>query len=303
MRGLIDQIVAQGGQQLGIAPTAVERLIAHGPALLTQPELARYSAVATTADAVLNRRPLGSRVVDNFYTVKRGGGFGEELFVRGDEALALHNYPERVTRTLPAECRARFFGLGNVWDGVTDIEGATILDVGSGSGADLGAAAALSSSRVGLIGMDKRPDLLGIAREACPAASLVIGDICESPFLPDTFDLVLANGLPPLQRPISLGKTARALVGLVRRGGMVSATVIVTSPTVEELLVESLPDIDPALARGFACLVSGKPLVADVMAAFGTEQVDVVVREGNNPYRSEVSRRQTALVHVRAVRR
>src|SRR5690242_13047951 len=72
--------------------------------------------------------------------------------------------------------------------GVT--HGTTVLDVGCGGGFAL-----LLASRRGAIvtGLDAAPEMVEVARERVPHASLTVGDIAEPlPYAPGTFDVVTA---------------------------------------------------------------------------------------------------------------
>jgi SAM-dependent methyltransferase len=216
--------------------------------------------------------------------------------------LLLHRYPPRLVDELPSQATARFLGIGNLWTGAAVRDARRVVDIGCGTGVDLGIARANCSEGAFLIGVDKRPSLIEIASQACPDARFVVGDICAVPLASRSFDLILANGLPPLQRPTLLASTARNLYSLLRDGGQVLATVIVTAQHVITDLLEAYPSRDGILACNLATLLSGKPTRHDLESTFAAMGAQVLIRDGANPYSAPADRELTAAVLVVAAR-
>ncbi|KAF0845265.1 methyltransferase domain-containing protein [Nocardia caishijiensis] len=294
-RQVAEHLLAAARSDLGLSRDAVRSVFAapaHGGE--------SYQSLAGLADAVMGRRPLAEHVVDGFYSRARRGARGERAFLGGAEAMAIHGYPPIAIDALPAQAVGRFLGLGNTYHAIAGSAGGRVVDIGCGAGVDLGVAAMLCPDTTLLVGVDKRPDLLHVVAAACPRADLVVGDVTALPFTVDAFDTVLANGLPPLQRPATLRSTADALQSIAAEGGVVSVTVIVAAPRLTAALAEVFPD-DDVLARGLAVLISGKPTIADVISAFSSQSV-VTVTRGENPYREPSARRRTAMYAVRAVK-
>ena len=79
--------------------------------------------------------------------------------------------------------------LGNLVRTVSSLEVRSVLDVGCGSGENLGALAALG--RYELTGMDISQEALNLARRRVPSARFVLIDI-EREALPEQFDLVMS---------------------------------------------------------------------------------------------------------------
>ena len=228
-------------------------------------------------------------------------GVEEETFESGSAAMAMHGYPPEVIAAVPVAAAQRFLGLGNLWRGHESLGDRRVLDVGCGAGVDLVAATVLTGPGTSVVGLDKRSDLLSIAHAACPKAILVRGDIARVPFRESSFDLVLANGLPPLQRPVSLARTVAQLQKLSRPGGATVVTVIVVAAAVEAALTDAFPGQTPSVIRGMATLISGKPTTHDVRTAFELSGASVSMSLGRNPYRDSDLRQATALVAVRAL--
>lgn len=302
-RRVAERLLSRAQDELGLSAAALRRMIAAIPAAQRPDERSVHLELSSFADVVMNRRPLADGVVDGFYSRARQGQSGEDAFAGGRDALVMHGYDTRVVDELPGAAVSRFLGLGNVWHGIDPAQTSRVVDVGCGSGVDLGIAAATAAPSAYIVGVDKRPDLLKVAANACPGASLVVGDISSLPLADSTFDVVLANGLPPLQRPATLGATAAALHALAVPGGSVSATVITASPALTSILAAAYPDDSPAFTDGLATLMTGKPTGRDVKAAFAELDSEVTLRQGRNPYRDCAAQRDTSLFTVTAIRR
>ncbi|MFD6397536.1 class I SAM-dependent methyltransferase [Nocardia sp. NPDC060249] len=295
LRQVAEHLLDIARRDLGLSVDAVRSVVA-----ASAHDSDSYRALAGVADAVMGRRPLADGVVDGFYSRARRGDRGERAFLDGADAMLVHGYPRSVIDGLPAEAVSRFLGLGNVCSAIAESAGGRVVDIGCGAGVDLGVASMLCADPTLLVGIDKRPDLLHVAAAACPRAELVVGDVTALPFTGDAFDTVLANGLPPLQRPATLPATADALQALAVTGGIVSVTVIVAAPRLTARLAEVFLG-DDVLTRGLAVLISGKPTIADVVSAFRSQSL-VTARQGNNPYRERGARHRTAMYAVRAVK-
>lgn len=69
-------------------------------------------------------------------------------------------------------------------------KGSHVLDLGCGSGRD---AALLTEEEIQVTGLDLSTELLSIAKEICPSATFVEGDMLAMPFADNTFDGVWAS--------------------------------------------------------------------------------------------------------------
>lgn len=98
-------------------------------------------------------------------------------------------------------------------------EGSELLDVGCGSGYALRMAAQRGAV---VTGLDITPELLAIARERVPRATLVEGGMDELPFAAGSFDAVVAfNALQFADDPAA---TARETARVTRPGGLIAVT-------------------------------------------------------------------------------
>lgn len=259
---------------------------------------ALFESIATLADELLRRRRYTKATVDGFYVSASRGQPGEKTFVGGLEALSLHGYPPDSLERLPLPVTQRFLGLGNVWRGVESLGHIRVLDVGCGSGTDIGVAHYLSGGRSTLVGIDTRPDLLGFAVTACPSVLLAVGSASRPPFAERSFDVVVANGLPPLQRPGTIAESARQLCQVATLGGRVASSVLVAAPTLLDEFRKEFPAHGQSFMQSLATLATGKPTVEDVEAAFVAAGAVVEVHIGTNPYLDATDRAESAMLEV-----
>lgn len=257
-----------------------------------------YDSIAVIADELLRRRRYTRSKVDKFYVDARNGRSGEKAFIGGIDALIKHGYPPEAVASLSDDVSRRFLGLGNVWRGVEGLGNTRVLDVGCGSGTDLGLAWFLSGGTAQLVGLDSRPDLLEFAATVSPSLTLTVADVSKLPFAERSFDVVVANGLPPLQRPRSLDLTARELCAVTAPGGQVRTSVLIASSTLVDMLADVFPGRSRSLARRLATFVSGKPTAHDVRAAFNDAGAQVESTTGANPYIDSADRAETAMLEV-----
>ncbi|GAA2120005.1 class I SAM-dependent methyltransferase [Kocuria atrinae] len=260
-----------------------------------------FQSIANLADELLRPRRYTPAIVDNFYVSARSGHAGEKSFVGGLEALRSHGYPLGAVESLPLQVTQRFLGLGNVWRGIDELGPIRFLDVGCGAGTDLGVAFYLSGGTSTVVGIDTRPDLLEFAATACPSALLAIGSVSKLPFAERYFDVVVANGLPPLQRPNTLAMSARQLCAVALPGGRVASSVLVAAPTLLRDLAGAFPAYGGVFVQSLATLATGKPTVEDVKSAFFAASADVEVHIGFNPYLDATDRAMTAMLEVVAI--
>lgn len=121
----------------------------------------------------------------------------------------------------------------------------SLLDIGCGSGYALRMAAAQGST---VTGLDLTPELLEIARERVPDATLIEAGMDDLPFPDASFDAVV--GFNAFQFADSPERAVREAARVVRRGGVVAATTFAeperNEGTVLHLALEPLRAAAPA---------------------------------------------------------
>jgi SAM-dependent methyltransferase len=106
-----------------------------------------------------------------------------------------------------------------VLDRIAPTPGTRLLDIGCGSGYALGLAAVRGAI---VTGLDITPELLEIARQRVPAATLVAGEMDALPFPDAAFDAAVGfNAFPFAADPVGAVQEAARVV---RPGGLVAAT-------------------------------------------------------------------------------
>lgn len=143
---------------------------------------------------------LKNEVRKTYASVAREPG-GDFHFHRGPEyAARLLDYEPAELKSLPDTATAAFAGVGNPFLMDRLPPGATIVDIGSGSGMDC----LLAGRRVGpggtVIGIDMTDEMIERARAGAAAAGLIHvrfekGDINALPVEPNSVDVVISNGV------------------------------------------------------------------------------------------------------------
>ena len=304
LQRVVADIFSAADEELGLSLQDLRTLLSRPPRDRSEEDDRVCLALGTLADRAMRRRPLTLEDVDGFYEPAGDRERpGESLFVNGMDALRLHSYPTDVVDRLSEPVVSRFFGLGNVWLDVVPRTFESVIDVGCGAGVDLAVAQHLGEFSTTIVGVDKRSWLFPLAAEACPRADLRVVDIMAADSIRGSFELVIANGLPPLQRPVTMMGAARALCDLVAPTGSIAATVIAASPEFIGSLADVLAGESAAFVEGFSMLITGKPSEHQFVSAFSVCDHEVRISRAPNPYRVESLRERTALFHLSASRR
>lgn len=146
-------------------------------------------------------------------------------------------YGEAVAADAPAAALEASLGCG-VPTEVADLhEGETVLDLGSGAGADVLISARRVGGRGRAIGLDMTDEMLGLARANAAAAGVtnvefVKGYIEDIPLADGSVDVIVSNCVLNLSgdKPQALREAARVL----RAGGRLAVSDVIADPDMDE---------------------------------------------------------------------
>lgn len=148
----------------------------------------------------LDKEKLKSEIRATYASVAKDPA-GDFHFHRGPEyAARLLGYDFTELASLPPAATASFAGVGNPFLMEPLPVGATVIDLGCGSGMDCQLACKRVGAAGSVIGIDMTDAMLDRARDSARAAGLQQlefkkADIAELPFESDSVDIVLSNGV------------------------------------------------------------------------------------------------------------
>jgi arsenite methyltransferase len=122
------------------------------------------------------------------------------IFPTGREWAADLGYPEELLARVPESAVESYAGVANPFALGELQPGERVLDLGSGAGTDTLVAAQMVGPEGHVTGIDMTPEMLAKARAAASEMGLsnvdfVEGEAEELPFLDQSFDVVISNGV------------------------------------------------------------------------------------------------------------
>ncbi|WP_148258115.1 methyltransferase domain-containing protein [Pseudarthrobacter phenanthrenivorans] len=190
---------------------------------------------------------------------------GRYHFRMGRELARELGYPDELLARVPAGALESFAGVGYFFGLAALSPGQAVLDLGSGSGTDVFAAAATVGTGGKVVGVDMTEEQLEKAERlrqeaGISQASFTRGYIEDLPFPDHTFDCVISNGVINLSadKPAVFREAARVL----RPGGRLALADIVTErPLTPQIVCDA--DLWAACIGGAAQADSYRGAMAD----------------------------------------
>jgi ubiquinone/menaquinone biosynthesis C-methylase UbiE len=162
---------------------------------------------------------------------------GEFHFEMGRALAERLGYRPADLDRIPAESIDSFAGVGYYFHLLDDLEGARVLDLGSGSGMDTFVASLLAGPAGTVVGLDmtdsQRAKAESLrARHGVRNVTYVKGYIDAAPFEDGSFDVVISNGV--INLAVDKPQVFREAARLLRRGGKLALADIVTEVQLPE---------------------------------------------------------------------
>ncbi|SCK33426.1 Methylase involved in ubiquinone/menaquinone biosynthesis [Variovorax sp. HW608] len=229
--------------------------------------------------AQVNRAELEDKVKAMYRDVAENP-HGEFHFEMG-RALALRlGYRAGDLDRIPAESIDSFAGVGYYFNLLDDIEGARVLDLGSGSGMDTFVASLHTGPTGTVIGLDMTDSQRAKAealrrRHDVRNVTYVRGYIDAAPFEDGSFDVVISNGV--INLAADKPQVFREIARLLRPGGKLALADIVTDV--------QLPETITCNTTLWAACIGGAWQAGRYRDAIAAAGLRVVAEQVNEQYR------------------
>jgi ubiquinone/menaquinone biosynthesis C-methylase UbiE len=186
----------------------------------------------------VNRADLETKVQAMYRDVAQNP-HGEFHFEMGRVMAERLGYRPADLDRIPAEAIDSFAGVGYYFHFLDDMEGARVLDLGSGSGMDSFLASLITGPTGTVIGLDmtdaQRAKAESLRRRyGVRNVTYVKGYIDAAPFEDGSFDVVVSNGV--INLAVDKPQVFREIARLLRPGGRLAIADIVTDVLLPETI-------------------------------------------------------------------
>jgi ubiquinone/menaquinone biosynthesis C-methylase UbiE len=186
----------------------------------------------------VNRADLETKVQAMYRDVAQNP-HGEFHFEMGRAMAERLGYRPADLDRIPAEAIDSFAGVGYYFHFLDDMEGARVLDLGSGSGMDSFLASLITGPTGTVIGLDMTDAQRAKAealrqRHGVRNVAFVKGYIDAAPFEDGSFDVVVSNGV--INLAVDKPQVFREIARLLRPGGRLALADIVTDVLLPETI-------------------------------------------------------------------
>jgi ubiquinone/menaquinone biosynthesis C-methylase UbiE len=186
--------------------------------------------------AQVNRAELEGKVQAMYREVAENP-YGEFHFEMGRALAERLGYRPADLDRIPAEAIDSFAGVGYYFHLLGDLEGARVLDLGSGSGMDTFIASVIAGPTGTVVGLDMTDSQRRKAeslrqRDGFANVTYVKGYIDAAPFEDGSFDVIISNGV--INLAVDKPQVFREIARLLRPGGRMAIADIVTEVPLPE---------------------------------------------------------------------
>jgi ubiquinone/menaquinone biosynthesis C-methylase UbiE len=205
---------------------------------------------------------------------------GEFHFEMGRTMAERLGYRPADLDRIPAEAIDSFAGVGYYFQFLDQMEGARVLDLGSGSGMDSFIASLITGPTGSVIGLDMtdaqraKAELLR-RRDGVRNITFVKGYIDAAPFEDGSFDVVISNGV--INLAVDKPQVFREIARLLRPGGRLAIADIVADVV--------LPETISCNATLWAACIGGAWQVEAYKQAIESAGLEIVAEQVNDQYR------------------
>ena len=205
---------------------------------------------------------------------------GEFHFEMGRAMAERLGYLRTDLDRIPAEAIESFAGVGYYFHLLDELEGARVLDLGSGSGMDSFIASLKTGPGGTVIGLDMTDAQLAKAEtlrahHGLRNVTYVKGYIDAAPFPDGSFDVVISNGV--INLAVDKVKVFKEVARLLRPGGRLAIADIVTDV--------ALPETISCNATLWAACIGGAWQVQAYKQAIESAGLELVAEQVNDQYR------------------